>query len=133
VTATAARRWVCSRCGVAVGQLDDREVPLPHSWESCADGDFCLSCRRGRAADAAQAAVPDETSTTDRAKARRAGLIEFEVRRTPDLTDGTIAKACRTSAAAVAAARKRLRMGDGPPPGSDGSWAAARRAAPTRG
>jgi hypothetical protein len=107
-TTADARRWVCSRCGVAVGQMDGHLVPLPSSWESCAEGDFCLACQRSRAADAAQDSAPDGCSTTDRAKARRTGLIEFEVRRTPDLTDGAIAKVCRTSGAAVAAARKRL-------------------------
>lgn len=108
-----ARRWTCSGCGVAVGQVDGRQVPLPDSWERCTDGEFCLSCRRGRAAQAAQATVDAASSSSDRSKARRAGLIEFEVRRTPDRTDSTIAKACHTSAAAVAAARKRLRTGEG--------------------
>ncbi|HEX2097292.1 MAG TPA: hypothetical protein VHF50_07990 [Solirubrobacterales bacterium] len=107
---TAPHRWVCARCGVAVGQLDGRRAPLPTSWESGTEGDFCLACRRGRAADAAQEAAAD-SSTTDRAKARRTGLIEFEVRRTPDLSDGVIARSCRTSAAAVGAVRKRI--GDG--------------------
>ena len=81
-----------------------------------AEGEFCLACRRARAAEEALAATPDECSTEVRAKARRAGLIEFEVRRTPTLTDNTIARACRTSASAVAAARKRLNMGESPPP-----------------
>jgi hypothetical protein len=103
----AARRWTCSRCGVAAGRIDGRRVPLPESWESCVEGDFCLSCRRGRAAEAAQAAVTDSNAAA-RAKARRIGLIEFEVKRTPDLTDSSIARACRTSAAAVTAARRRL-------------------------
>jgi len=107
-TATAAHRWTCSGCGVAVGRIDGGRVQLPKSWESCDEGDFCLSCRRGRAAEAALAVVPDGAGPAIRAKARRAGLIEFEVRRTPDLTDGTIARACRTSAAAVATVRKRL-------------------------
>jgi hypothetical protein len=98
---------------VAVGQIDGHLVPFPPSWESCADGDFCLACRRTRAADAAQAAAVDAKSA-DRAKARRTALIEFEVRRTPDLTDGAIARACQTSAATVAAARLRLRPGDRP-------------------
>ena len=114
IVSGAARRWTCSRCGVAVGQMDGHSVPLPASWESCAEGDFCLACRRGRAADAAQQAASD-SNVTDRAKARRTGLIEFEVRRTPDLTDGAIAKACRTSSATVAAARARLRDRDGAP------------------
>lgn len=108
-TRTAPHRWVCSRCGVSVGQLDGARSPLPSSWESCDEGDFCLACRRGRAADAAQEAAAD-SSVADRSKARRTGLIEFEVGRMPDLTDGAIAKSCRTSAAAVAAVRKRLRI-----------------------
>jgi hypothetical protein len=120
----AARRWVCSGCGVAVGRIDGRRVPLPASWESCSEGEFCLGCRRARAAEAAQAAVSGNSSAEERAKARRTGLIEFEIRRTPDLTDSTIAKACRTSAAAVVAARRRLRMGNGPTPGSDRDRAA---------
>jgi hypothetical protein len=117
---------------MAAGRIDGRAVPLPENWESCAEGDFCLSCRRQRAADAAQAAVAG-CGREVRAKARRAGLIEFEVRRTPKLTDGTIAKACRTSASAVAAARRQLRLDSGPPPGSDRDRATARRAAAVRG
>jgi hypothetical protein len=109
--ATTPHRWVCSNCGVSVGQLDGHRTPLPASWEHCDDGDFCLACRRSRASDAAQAAATD-SSAADRAKARRTGLIEFEVRRTPDLTDGAIAKSCRTSAAAVSAVRKRLGAGE---------------------
>ncbi len=91
---------------MALGRIDDKPVPLPESWESGADGDFCLACRRARAADAAQAAAPPDCTREASAKARRTGLIEFEVRRTPDLTDGVIARACRTSASAVAAARR---------------------------
>jgi hypothetical protein len=125
----AARRWTCNRCGMAVGRIDGGQAPFPESWESCAEGDFCLSCRRQRAAEAAQEAAPTGCSREARAKARRSGLIEFEVRRTPTLTDGSIARACRTSASAVAAARRRLRMGSGPPPGSDRDRAAVHRAA----
>jgi hypothetical protein len=131
--ATASRRWTCSRCGMAVGRIDDQPVPRPESWESGAEGDYCLACRRQRAADAALAETPTESSADARAKARRAGLIEFEVRRTPTLTDNTIARACRTSASAVAAARKRLNMGESPPPGTDRDRAAARRATAGRG
>jgi hypothetical protein len=119
-----AQKWVCSGCDVTIGRIDGQDAPLPDSWESVADGDFCLSCRRGRAADAAQAATSEDESRATRGKARRNGLIEFEVRRTPDLTDGTIAKACRTSSAAVAAARTRLGMGAGPS-SSGGSRAVA--------
>lgn len=104
-----ARKWTCQGCGVSTSRIDGEPAPLPESWASSADGDFCLSCRRQRAAEAALAEAPSGCDRSTRAKLRRAGLIEFEVRRTPDLTDGTIAKACRTSAAAVAAARRRVR------------------------
>jgi hypothetical protein len=114
---------------MSVGRLDDVQVPLPDSWDHCEEGDFCLSCRRERAGEAAQAAAPSDCNSETRAKARRAGLIEFEVRRTPDLTDNTIARACRTTAAAVAAARARLELEEGPLPGSDSDWADARRQA----
>jgi hypothetical protein len=115
---TVSRRWTCSRCGMSVGRIDGRRVPPPESWDLGAEGHFCLACRRQRAADAAQEEARTGSVETV-AKARRAGLIEFEVRRTPTLTDGTIARACHTSALAVAAARKRLGMTKSPPPGSD--------------
>jgi hypothetical protein len=35
-------------------------------------------------------------------------MVEFEVLRAPDRTNGSIAKACRSSIPAVAAARQRL-------------------------
>ncbi len=130
---SAARRWTCDRCQMAVGRIDSKPVPLPDSWESGAEGDFCLACRRARAADEALAATPTDCGTDVRAKARRAGLIEFEVRRTPTLTDNTIARACRTSASAVAAARKRLNMDESPPPGTDRDRADARRAIASHG
>jgi hypothetical protein len=96
---------------MAVGRIDGQPVALPESWERGAEGTFCLTCRRQRAADAAaRNEAPTGCSAEARAKARRAGLIEFEVRRTPTLTDGTIARACHTSTFAVAAARKRLGM-----------------------
>jgi hypothetical protein len=96
---------------MAVGRIDGEQVELPDSWERTEEGDFCLSCRRERAADLAQEmAAREEGSTEARAKARRAGLIEFEVRRTPDLSDNEIARACRTTTAAVAAARQRIEV-----------------------
>jgi hypothetical protein len=113
---------------MALGRIDGKPVPMPETWESGAEGDFCLACRRQRAADDALAATSAECSTDVRAKARRAGLIEFEVRRTPTLTDNTIARACRTSASAVAAARKRLNMEKSPPPSADRGRADAHRA-----
>lgn len=102
---------------------------MPPTWDSSKDGLLCLLCRRARAAEAAELSLPDGTKIDERAKARRAGLVEFEVRRTPELTDGMIAKACRTSAASVAAARERLQMQAGPPTGSERPWNSAGGAA----
>jgi hypothetical protein len=103
-----ARRWTCDRCSVAVGRIDGSRVPLPANWIASADGCFCLTCRRERAAEAALDAAPTDSSSDTRNKMRRAGLIEFEVRRAPDRADNAIARACHTSASAVTAVRQRL-------------------------
>lgn len=103
--APTASKWTCNRCGVSVSQLDGGEVPMPDSWATGSDGRFCLTCRRERAAEAALDAAPEDCSNDARAKLRRSGLLEFEVRRAPDRADNAIAKACHTSASAVARAR----------------------------
>lgn len=103
--APTASKWTCDRCGVSVSQLDGGKVPMPDSWTTASDGRFCLTCRRERAAEAALDAAPDDCSNDARAKLRRSGLLEFEVRRAPDRADNAIAKACHTSASAVARAR----------------------------
>jgi hypothetical protein len=100
-----APKWICDRCGVSVSQLDGAAVPLPATWVTAADGNFCLTCRRERAGEAALEAAPADSSNDTRVKVRRAGLLEFEVRRAPDRADNAIAKACHTSASAVARAR----------------------------
>lgn len=104
----AAGKWTCAGCGVSASRIDGAPAPLPDTWVSSTEGDFCLTCRRHRAGEAALDAAPSDCNRDARAKLRRAGLIEFEVRRTPERTDGTIAKACRSSAVAVAAARARM-------------------------
>jgi hypothetical protein len=105
--------------------MDGEPVPMPETWASSAEGVFCLVCRRERAAEAALDAVPSDSPIAERAKARRAALIEFEVSRTPDQPDGIIARACRTSVAAVTRARRRLELPD-PPPTSEESRAKRR-------
>lgn len=106
VATQTACKWTCDRCGVSVSQLDGGQVPFPESWTAAADGSFCLTCRRERAAEAALDAAPADCSNDVRAKLRRAGLVEFEVRRAPDRADNAIAKACHTSASTVVAARE---------------------------
>jgi hypothetical protein len=51
-------------------------------------------------------AAPAECSRDDLARIRRRGLIEFEISRSPDAPNRTIAQACRTSTGAVAAIRE---------------------------
>lgn len=52
--------------------------------------------------------APDASSREDRVKIRRTALIEFEIDRAPEAPNRTIATACRTSPAAVAAVRSKL-------------------------
>jgi len=106
---STAKKWTCDQCGVTVSRVGGEKVELPASWTTSKEGTFCLLCRRERAAQAALAAAPSG-SLEDRAKLRRAALVEFEVRRRPGHGNGEIAKACRSSVAAVVAARKRLKI-----------------------
>lgn len=109
-----AKKWTCGGCGVTVSHVDGEPLPLPDTWASSAEGRFCLICRRERAAEAALGSAPEDSPVGARAKLRRAALIEFEVSRTPDQSDGTIARACRTSVTVVTQARRRLRLPDPP-------------------
>ncbi|MGH2980427.1 MAG: hypothetical protein ACRDKV_00090 [Solirubrobacterales bacterium] len=107
-----AERWVCDRCGVCIRQSDGKHTQLPENWAVSDDGQFCLICRRARAAEAALDSLPDDSTQDDRAKLRRSALLEFEVTRTPDRSNGEIARACRSSVPAVAQARQRLDLAD---------------------
>jgi hypothetical protein len=107
------KKWTCESCGVAISQMSGARVTLPKTWISSKEGTFCLLCRRERAAQAALDAAPADSPLEERAKLRRKALIEFEVSRRPDHGDGVIAKTCRSSVSAVAAARRRLKL---PPP-----------------
>jgi hypothetical protein len=113
VTRTTAREWVCAECGVVASRSDTEQAPLPPAWEVCADGTFCLTCRRKRVAEAAIDSAPAAADRTARERLRRTAVVEFEVLRTPDRTNGSIAKACRSSIPVVAAVRRRL--GEGSP------------------
>lgn len=110
--AQLARKWACDRCGVTVSQAGGEPIRMPDAWADSAEGRFCLGCRRERAAEAALDTAPGNSPVGARAKLRRTALIEFEVSRIPEQSDGTIARACRTSVAAVAKARSRLRLPD---------------------
>jgi hypothetical protein len=105
-----AKKWTCDHCGVSVSRMGGEKVELPETWDSSGQGTYCLNCRRERAAQAALDSAPEGSPLDVRAKLRRAALIEFEVSRRPDHGDGVIAKACRSSVSAVAAARQRLKL-----------------------
>lgn len=101
-------KWTCAGCGVATSNSDAEPAPLPEAWEDCADGTFCLGCRRQRVGEAALDAAPAAADRNDRVRLRRTAMIEFELLRTPEKTNGSIAKACRSSVPVVAAARRRM-------------------------
>jgi len=110
MSASTAKKWTCDDCGVTVSRVGGGQVALPQSWTRSAKGTYCLHCRRERAAQAALDAAPEDCALEERAKLRRTALIEFEVQRRPGHGNGEIAKACRSSVAAVVAARKRLKL-----------------------
>ena len=98
-------RWDCARCGVSAGRIDGKRSALPANWTGSGKQTFCLSCSRALAGEAAQEAAPADSSRDDLVRIRRRGLIEFELRRSPEAPNRTIAQACRTSTGAVAAVR----------------------------
>jgi hypothetical protein len=114
---------------MAVGRIDGEPTSLPDTWESSAAGLFCLVCRRDRAANAALDSAPSDCSLAARSRLRRTAMIEFEIRRTPELSDGMIAKACRSSVSAVAKTRSQLRL---PPPAPASARARANLREPAR-
>jgi hypothetical protein len=103
-----AIRWSCERCGVSVGRIDCEPTTLPTSWTHSGQEIFCLTCSRARAGEAAMESAPADHSREDLARVRRTALIEFEILRTPEAPNRTIARACRTSSSAVAVIRNTM-------------------------
>ena len=100
------KEFTCGRCKVHSRWTEGLGASTPPNWVK-EDGEFfCLVCRRERAIDAAIARAGD-VSTADRAKLRSAAVVDFELWRNPDRTEGEIAKAARASIGAVRKARKR--------------------------
>ena len=108
MTTPTKQKWTCAGCGVATSRSDAEETPLPEAWEDCPEGTFCLGCRRQRVGEAALEAAPAAADRDARVRLRRTAVIEFELLRAPEKTNGSIAKACRSSIPVVAAARRRL-------------------------
>jgi hypothetical protein len=106
--AADAVRWICSRCQVSAGRIDGEPAMLPPSWSRSGGQLLCLACSRAWACDAAMDSAPAKSSREERVRLRRTALIEFEIGRVPEAPNRTIALACRTSSATVAAVRNRL-------------------------
>jgi hypothetical protein len=116
---SGAVRWSCARCEVSAGRIDGELTRLPETWVREDGLIYCLSCSRARAGDAAIEAAPESVSREDLARLRRNALIEFEIGRAPQAPNRTVALACRTSSAAVAAIRDRLGQAVAEAPGPE--------------
>jgi hypothetical protein len=81
---------------------------LPANWDELNGIAYRLGCRRKLAGEAKAAALADEDSLADHQRANAEGRIEFELSRTPDLSDTRIARACGTNVVLVRQVRERL-------------------------
>jgi len=88
--------------------MDGEPTMLPPSWSQADGENFCLTCSRTRAGEAAMELAPDASSRQERVRFRRTALIEFEIDRTPEASNRVVALACRTSGAAVAVVRDEM-------------------------
>lgn len=100
------KEFTCARCEVRSVWTEGLGAATPPNWEKVNGLYYCLVCRRERAIDAAIERAGD-VSTADRAKLRSSAVVDFELARDPNRTEGEIAKAARASIGAVRKARKR--------------------------
>ena len=101
--------WTCARCGVTVKWMAGHECPgLPESWVEESGKAVCLSCRRELAAETGVQSAPDGATRENTAKLRSRAVVEFEIQRNPERSNGEIARSIRSSVMAVAKARQRL-------------------------
>jgi hypothetical protein len=101
--------WTCTRCEVTTTFMaGSAHQGLPADWADLEGELFCLGCRRVLAGEAAQEAGAEGATREELLQLRKAGTLEFELRRDPDRPDRAIARACHTSAPAVAKVRDRL-------------------------
>ena len=100
------KEFTCARCEVVSRWTEGLGAATPPNWVKENGLHYCLVCRRERAIDAAIERAGD-VSTADRAKLRSSAVVDFELERDPNRTEGEIAKAARASIGAVRKARKR--------------------------
>lgn len=87
----------------------------PSAWIQDGGRVYCLGCRRELAAEAAIDDAPPDATAQRRAQLRAGALVEFEIKRDPDRSNGEIARVVRSSVPAVLKARQRLGVPDAPP------------------
>ncbi len=108
--AKTAKKWTCDQCGVSIAQIDGSRVDFPRPGTATRTAPSASTAGVTAPPRRRWSRHPEDSPIEVRAKLRRAALIEFEVSRRPDHGDGAIAKACRSSVSAVAAARQRLKL-----------------------
>ena len=113
--AEIASQWQCDRCGMIARRQDCEKIALPANWDTSDDGQFCLACRRERAADAALDDADANSTPKVRADLRRDAILGFAVTRDPERPNAAIAQACKSSVSAVASTRSRLGIADPAP------------------
>jgi hypothetical protein len=86
----------------------EQEMDLPDSWCEQSGELYCLGCRRDLAAESGVLAVGEDATRERTAKARASALVDFEIQRDPERSNGEIARAIRASVSAVAKGRERL-------------------------
>jgi hypothetical protein len=107
-------QWLCDRCGMTASLKGGEKIALPDNWVNSEEGQFCLACRRERAAEAGLDEAPAQSSHKARADLRRDALLGFEITRDPERPNAVIAQACKSSVFAVASTRTRLGIPEAP-------------------
>jgi hypothetical protein len=106
--APRTRRWTCSGCEVTVRYAaGSKSTPRrPEGWTKQGGQWLCLHCQREKAVEKATIGA-----NGDGWASRRQALLEFELRRSPDVPDGVIAKRANCSTGHVRKVREELVRG----------------------
>lgn len=100
--------FTCVRCEMTSRWTEGLRAGMPPNWARDNGLHYCLACRRERAIEDAIVRAGDVTMA-ERAKLRTSAVVEFELERDPDRTEGEIAKSARASIGAVRKARQGKR------------------------
>lgn len=103
--ASRTRRWTCAGCEVTVRYAASAKAAprRPEGWTKRGGQWLCLHCQREKAVEKATIGA-----SGDGWASRRQALLEFELRRSPDVPDGVIAKRANCSTGHVRKVREEL-------------------------